>query len=149
MLFCSFFIYFFFLLAFEPSFHAFSSATLNYALASQVSTVTKFTIASCTFSDRKGLNLLVILTLKSFFQRFISHANIIVSLVSLYYILVPVLGGEHEQRSYLTQGTLKYSNPLGSSYVSGKLPTYPPPPPQKPTITRTSHLGQHVGLGEG
>ena len=28
----------------------------------------------------------------------------------------------------------------------GKLPTYPSP---KPTLTRTSHLGQNVGLGEG
>ena len=34
----------------------------------------------------------------------------------------------------------------GSSYVSGKLPTYPSP---NPTLTLTSHLGQNVGLGEG
>ena len=34
----------------------------------------------------------------------------------------------------------------GSSYVSGKLPTYPSP---KPTLTLTSYLGQNVGLGEG
>ena len=34
----------------------------------------------------------------------------------------------------------------GSSYVSGKLPTYPSP---KPTLALTSHLGQNVGLGEG
>ena len=33
-----------------------------------------------------------------------------------------------------------------SSYVSGKLPTYPYP---KPTLALTSHLGQNVCLGEG
>ena len=30
--------------------------------------------------------------------------------------------------------------------VSWKLPTYPSP---KPTLTRSSYLGQNVGLGEG
>ena len=35
---------------------------------------------------------------------------------------------------------------LGSSYFSGKLPTYPSP---KPTLTFTSHILQNVGLGKG
>ena len=35
----------------------------------------------------------------------------------------------------------------GSLYFFGKLLTYPSP--IKPTLTRTSHLGQNVGLGEG
>ena len=37
------------------------------------------------------------------------------------------------------------SGPIGSLYVSGKLPTYPSP---KPTLTLTSHLGQNVCSGE-
>ena len=35
---------------------------------------------------------------------------------------------------------------LGSFYFYEKLPTYPSP---KLTLTRTSHLGQNIGLGEG
>ena len=34
---------------------------------------------------------------------------------------------------------------VGSLYISGKLPTYPPP---KSTLI-SSHLGPNVGLGEG
>ena len=37
----------------------------------------------------------------------------------------------------------RHDTNLGSSYVSGKLPTYPSP---KPTLTFTCHLGQNVGL---
>ena len=40
----------------------------------------------------------------------------------------------------------KVSRRCGLLYVSGKVPTYPPP---KATLTLTSHLGQNVGLGEG
>ena len=71
-----FFLPCFFPRCLAPSFHAFNSGPLNYALASQISTVTKFTIASC--SGRKVLNLLVKLTLTSFFQSRFSHENIIV-----------------------------------------------------------------------
>ena len=39
-----------------------------------------------------------------------------------------------------------YVKKNGSLYVSGKLPTYPS---SKPTLTRTSHLGQNVSIGEG
>ena len=62
-----FFLHLFFPLSLAPSFHAFNSATSNYVHASQVSTVTNFAIGLCTLSERKGLNLLVILTLKSFY----------------------------------------------------------------------------------
>ena len=41
---------------------------------------------------------------------------------------------------------VRFAHLLGSFYVSVKLPTYPSP---KPTLTRSSYLGQNIGQGSG
>ena len=58
-----------------------------------------------------------------------------------------ILDEDTQNQDFFPGEFLCTSRNEGSLYVSAKLPTYPPPP--KPTLTLTSHLGKNVGLGEG
>ena len=71
--------------------------------------------------------------------------------------LVGLYSGWHRMRPVLTTTATTFfiycmyktevqGKKTGSVEVSGKLPAYPSP---KPTFSLTSHLGQHVDLGEG